>query len=98
MPGDLHLEPVGTVLHVVGSTRARRYVARVSLGLAQRDPHLDPVASGSRWRDTMSKQPKPTVPRLLMVVVVKIDLQRIRWIEPRPRSGEWWPLPRPQPH
>ncbi|MFZ0179582.1 MAG: hypothetical protein WAL84_06885 [Candidatus Dormiibacterota bacterium] len=42
----------------------------------------------------MFKQPKHTVPIRPTVVIVKLDLRRIRWIEPRPGSGEWWPVPR----
>jgi hypothetical protein len=72
--------------------RARREVARVPLGLAKGAPRLGPVASGSRWRDTMSKKSKPTVPQRPAVVVIKIDLRKVRWIEPRRGSGDWWPV------
>jgi hypothetical protein len=44
----------------------------------------------------MSKQPKPTIPTPPMVFVIKIDLRKIRWIEPCPRSGDWWPFPLPR--
>jgi hypothetical protein len=41
----------------------------------------------------MSKKPKPTVPSRPTMVVIKIDLSRVRWIEPRQGSGDWWPFP-----
>jgi len=42
----------------------------------------------------MSKKPKPTVPNRPTVVSIKIDLRKIRWIEPCLGSGDWWPFPR----
>jgi len=44
----------------------------------------------------MFKKPKPKIPSRPTVVVIQIDLRKIRWIEPRPGTGDWWPLPLPQ--
>lgn len=44
----------------------------------------------------MSKQSKPIVPKPPAVVVIKIDLRKVRWIETTlPRRGDWWPFSGP---
>jgi len=39
------------------------------------------------------KHPKPD-PKGRFEAILSIDLRRIRWIEPIPRSDSWWPVPR----
>jgi hypothetical protein len=73
------------------ASTARRQVARIAR----------PCVMGSAFRPrcirfemeiAMFKQLKPAVPSQPLAVVVLIDLWRIRWIEPRLGSGDWWPL------
>jgi hypothetical protein len=42
----------------------------------------------------MVKKPKPADPQR-PETLIRIDLSRIRWIEPLPRRGDWWPFSGP---
>jgi hypothetical protein len=39
------------------------------------------------WPFTLTSRRRRTVATL------KLDLRRVRWIEPISGSGDWWPLP-----
>ena len=41
-----------------------------------------------------AKKPKPTLPQRIEALM-RIDLRRVRWIEPLPRRGDWWPFSGP---
>jgi hypothetical protein len=42
----------------------------------------------------MAKKPKPVL-HLRTEALIRIDLRRVRWIEPLPRRGDWWPFSGP---
>ena len=67
-------------------------MAHLRLGLAQGLCVSTAMYPVSRWRTTVTKQLKRIFQRRT-TMVVRIDLRRIRWIEPIRESGEWWPLP-----
>jgi hypothetical protein len=73
------------------ASSTRRHVARVWLGLAQLGDRVSTALHRSEREIAMFKHPKTTPSRRPPVVVVRVDLQRIRWIEPCPRSDSWWP-------
>jgi hypothetical protein len=68
------------------------------LGLAQRAQRLNPRFIRFEMENAMAWRPKHLFQKRPEVVAVTINLRRIRWIEPIPRSGRWWPLlPRESP-
>jgi hypothetical protein len=69
---------------------AFRSALRTGLGISTR------VVSTPRWRTQMTWRPKHLFQKRPEVVVVKISLRRIRWIEPIAGSGHWWPFPLPR--
>ena len=41
----------------------------------------------------IKKHPKPAT-QAPLEAILSFDLRRVRWIEPIPRSEDWWPVPR----
>ena len=66
------------------------------LGLARRAQQLDPRCIRFEMENAMTWLPKHLFQKRPEVVVVRIELRRIRWIEPIAGSGHWWPFPLPR--
>lgn len=47
----------------------------------------------NQMENLMAKPPKVS-PKTHLTVIVRLELSRVRWIEPLPRSKPWWPVPR----
>jgi hypothetical protein len=66
------------------------------LGLARRAQRFDPRCIRFEMENAMTWRPKHLFQKRPEVVVVTINLRRIRWIEPIAGSGHWWPFPLPR--